>query len=161
MRNRARTPRRDDPSTKEHQAKKDAPKGQKTAKKFAAKKEAKPTKRPPSPPKKAANTDAAVPREFSKKAIVLDLMQRTGGATMAEIAEATDWQIHSIRGFISGTITKKMGLKVETPITRRASGPTGSQSRVSRNPRAARYAGRHFCLGATVCWQANAQDATH
>ena len=36
------------------------------------------------------------------------------GATLAEIAEATDWENHSIRGFVSGHITKKMGLKVES-----------------------------------------------
>jgi len=55
-----------------------------------------------------------VPREFSKKNIVLDLLRRPTGATMAEIAKATDWQNHSIRGFISGNLTKKMGLKVES-----------------------------------------------
>ena len=65
--------------------------------------------------KKAAKVkQAGVPREFSKKAIVLDLMRRKDGATMAEIAKATDWQNHSIRGFISGTLGKKMGLSVES-----------------------------------------------
>jgi hypothetical protein len=72
-------------------------------------------------PKKAKATKvartkkgAAVPREFSKKAIVLEMLRRKEGATLAEIAKATDWQNHSIRGFISGTIVKKMGLTVES-----------------------------------------------
>jgi len=41
-------------------------------------------------------------------------MRRKEGATLAEIAKATDWQNHSIRGFISGQLTKKMGLTVES-----------------------------------------------
>jgi hypothetical protein len=65
---------------------------------------------------KAARTKegAAVPREFSKKAIVLDMLRRKEGATLTEIAKATGWQNHSIRGFISGTIVKKMSLTVES-----------------------------------------------
>jgi hypothetical protein len=72
-------------------------------------------------PKKARATKAAkakdgapAAREGSKKALVLDLLRRKGGATLAEIAKATEWQNHSIRGFISGTITKKMGFQVES-----------------------------------------------
>jgi len=78
-------------------------------------------------PKKAHATKATrtkdgppTAREGSKKALVLELLRRKGGATLAEIAKATDWQNHSIRGFISGTIAKRMGLKVES--TKNASG---------------------------------------
>jgi len=65
---------------------------------------------------KAARTADGAPqaREGSKKAIVLDMLRRKEGATLNEIAKATEWKNHSIRGFISGTITKRMGLKVES-----------------------------------------------
>jgi len=62
----------------------------------------------------ASNTDGApTAREGSKKAIVLELLRRKDGATLEEIGKATNWQSHSIRGFIS-TIAKKMGLKIES-----------------------------------------------
>jgi hypothetical protein len=41
-------------------------------------------------------------------------MKRNEGATLAEIAQATDWQNHSIQGFVSGHVTKKLGLNVES-----------------------------------------------
>jgi hypothetical protein len=67
-------------------------------------------------PRKAASRDrkAAPAREGSKKAIVLELLRRPEGATLSEIQSATGWQAHSVRGFISGALGKKMGLTVES-----------------------------------------------
>lgn len=51
-------------------------------------------------------------RTGSKKEAILALMKRKGGTTLGEIMHATGWQAHSVRGFISGTLGKKMSLAV-------------------------------------------------
>ena len=53
-------------------------------------------------------------REGSKTAQILDLLKRPGGATLKGIMAASGWQAHSVRGFISGTLGKKLGLAVES-----------------------------------------------
>jgi hypothetical protein len=52
------------------------------------------------------------PREGTKQAVLIAMLRRPEGADLDEIAEATGWQKHTIRGAISGALKKKLGLEV-------------------------------------------------
>ena len=49
---------------------------------------------------------------------MIELLKRPEGATVEQIAAATGWQHHTIRGAISGALKKKFGLTVEATRTR-------------------------------------------
>jgi hypothetical protein len=61
-------------------------------------------------PKGRTKAQPAKPRarSGSKTAKILDLPRRPGGASARELLKATGWQPHSLRGFLSGTVGKKM-----------------------------------------------------
>jgi hypothetical protein len=94
--------------------KKGAPKAAKPTKTGKAKVAASSKPNKETAKKSAKSPKAEGTREGSKTAIILALLQRAKGATLAEIMEASSWQAHSCRGFISGTLGKKMGLTVKS-----------------------------------------------
>ena len=51
-------------------------------------------------------------RADSKQALVIGLLQRPEGATIAQIMEATGWQQHTCRGTLAGTFKKRLGLTI-------------------------------------------------
>ena len=63
---------------------------------------------------KSLKKEATGARQGGKTAKVLDLLKRSGGVTLKELMKATGWQAHSVRGFLSGTLGKKMGLTVKS-----------------------------------------------
>jgi uncharacterized protein DUF3489 len=56
-------------------------------------------------------------REGSKAAKVLDFLRRPDGTSLKELMKATGWQAHSVRGFLSGAVGRKMGLKLASAKT--------------------------------------------
>ena len=58
--------------------------------------------------------NAQTVRDGSKTSTMLDLLMQKNGATLAVLMEATGWQAHSVRGFLSGTIRKKMAINVQS-----------------------------------------------
>lgn len=53
-----------------------------------------------------------MPRAGSKLAILVALLARNEGATIAEMVAATGWQGHTVRGVMSGALAKKFGLRI-------------------------------------------------
>lgn len=53
----------------------------------------------------------------TKRSIVLSLLKRTDGASLIELMQETNWQRHSVRGFLSGTVKKKLGLSLISTIS--------------------------------------------
>ena len=67
------------------------------------------------------STGSRPPRTGTKQEAVLAMLRRPEGATVAQIAEATAWRSHTVRGFLAGL--KKKGIQVDVLERVRQVGP--------------------------------------
>jgi hypothetical protein len=70
------------------------------------------TKKGVAPKKAAAAKRGESPKTKTEK--IIALLKQPSGATLKALMAATGWQSHSVRGFLSGQLGKKMGLKVKS-----------------------------------------------
>ena len=52
----------------------------------------------------------------TKAAVILKKLATAKGSTLEQLIEATAWQAHSVRGFLSGTVKKKLGLTLISEV---------------------------------------------
>ena len=50
---------------------------------------------------------------ITKQERLLTLLSQAKGASIEEMMQATDWQQHSVRGFLAGTVKKKLGFSLD------------------------------------------------
>ena len=55
---------------------------------------------------------APLPAPTGKLGVLVGLLRREEGATLADLQAATGWQAHSVRGAIAGSLKKKLALPV-------------------------------------------------
>jgi len=85
-----------------------------SAKEVPMAKSRKQTTRKPRAAKAPAAKTQSPTRADSKQAKLVEMLKRTQGASIDEIATAFDWQKHTVRGAIAGALKKNLGLDVKS-----------------------------------------------
>jgi hypothetical protein len=68
----------------------------------------------PRPAKSKPKSNPFGARDGTKAARMIALLSRPSGATLTEIMAETGWQAHSVRGFISGQLSRRLGLRIKS-----------------------------------------------
>src|SRR5271154_7182076 len=63
------------------------------------------------------STSKTAVRPDTKHARIIAMLRAPAGTTIAAIMTATDWQQHSVRGFLAGVVRKKLGLNLVSEQT--------------------------------------------
>src|SRR5687767_12434771 len=64
------------------------------------------------PKAKAKKLTATKKSGGGKGATIIEMLRRKEGVTLIDLTKATGWQPHSVRGFLSAQVGKKLGLKL-------------------------------------------------
>src|SRR5258705_2735516 len=85
----------------------------KAATRSTARKATKPTSRK----RPAVTSSKPAARVSTKQARIIAMLRTPAGATIASLATATEWQQHSVRGFLTGVVRKKLSLNLVSYLT--------------------------------------------
>jgi hypothetical protein len=85
--------------------------------KAATRSTARKTGKPKSRARSAPASSNSATRPNTKHARIIAMLRTPAGATIAAIMAATDWQQHSVRGFLAGIVRKKLGLNLVSEQT--------------------------------------------
>jgi Protein of unknown function (DUF3489) len=85
--------------------------------KAATRSTARKTTKPASPKRSAPASSKSPARSATKHDRIIAMLRASAGATIASLVSATQWQQHSVRGFLAGVVRKKLGLNLVSEQT--------------------------------------------
>src|SRR6202140_5518930 len=75
------------------------------------------TSKAKSRPRSAPTSSKPAAGADTKHARIIAMLRTPAGATIASLVTATEWQQHSVRGFLAGVVRKKLGLNLGSEQT--------------------------------------------
>jgi len=87
--------------------------------KAATRSTARKTAKSPSRKRSAPASSRSAAGHDTKRNRIIAMLRTSAGATIASLVSATEWQQHSVRGFLAGVVRKKLGLNLVSEQTQK------------------------------------------